>query len=941
MSCLMKFRRSIRLLARRQAPCCYLENPGTEKMESERIGRIGPIHFNNSFVPFDKEEIEQSIPQRFEKQVTNHSKKLALKFKDIEFTYEDLNRFSNGIAHLILAERNAEQEPVALLLEEGPSMIGAILGILKSGKIYVVIDPSGPKSFIQDTLCDAQANLIITDNKNLSLANELATDRLRVLSIDAINYFSYSGDNPNISISPDASAYIFYTSGSTGRPKGVVDNHRNILHNIMRYTNNLKIAPEDRLTLLQACNFSGSVSSLFCALLNGATSYPFILKKEGAKRMASWLSDEQITIYHSVPSIFRLIATGERNYPALRIIRLEGDRCGPADIDLYKKYFSDSCILVNGLGATECGIVRQFFVDKTTPTPSTVVPIGYDIEDMRILLLDEAGQEVGPDSIGEIAVESQYLAQGYWHRPDTSRAAFLPHPHDINKRIYRTGDLGRFQPDGCLDYLGRKNFIPKIRGQWVEVGVIEKVLYESGYFKEVAVSTHGGDHLEPILVAYLVPKEIPAPASSAVRRYLTKRLPGHMVPTSYMFLDELPLDANGKVDLRALPPPTHAQPGAAAPFSPPENLLQIQLQRIWEEVLGIHPIGIRDDFFDLGGDSLQALIMLMMVEQEIDTVIPPEVLLPDPTIKALGDYIQSENKENKSPLVEIQKGGERGTFYFLHGDYMSGGFYCRRIARGLGPDWSFYAIPPCGLSAHLIPSSYQEMAGVHLKALRAHQPKGPYMLGGTCNGGLVAYEMARQLTAEGQKVTLLVLIAASARNVRYKFLKKLLLPLRLLIPNGANYESRAFARLHPFLTKLQRVPLRHYPKFIRSKIPLVIEEMKYFLKLLQDGGSKDSGEVLSQINRSSPVGIESQILTIYHQIDYEYMPAPYPGKVTLFWANGEEESAHEAMRWWRKIAGEVELHIMPGTPHQESITVHAEAVAEMLKSCLEGGGVRL
>ena len=461
-------------------------NPASNAHMSDEISRHidAQRHTRSSFVEFKKEDIEQSIPRRFEKQVAKYPQRAALNFKSIEVTYEALNKAANCVAHFILAERGAEQEPVALLIEEGPAAIAAILGILKSGKIYVAIDPSDPKSSIQYALADAQINLIITDNKNLALSNELAEGGLRVLNIDAIEHSPHSAANPKISISPDAFAYIFYTSGSTGRPKGVVDNHRNVLHNIMRYTNSLKIAPEDRLTLLQSLSFSGSVSSLFCALLNGATSYPFSLKKEGAKRMADWLSDENITIYHSVPSMFRLIATGERDYPALRIIRLEGDQSSPEDIDLYKKYFSDSCILVNGLGATECGIVRQFFVDKSTPTPGTVVPIGYDVEDMRVFLLDEAGQEVGPGSIGEIAIESEYLAQGYWHRPDLTLAAFLPHPQCENRRIYRTGDLGRFQPDGCLEYLGRKNFQMKIRGQWVETAAVEKALHEFGYFKD-------------------------------------------------------------------------------------------------------------------------------------------------------------------------------------------------------------------------------------------------------------------------------------------------------------------------------------------------------------------------------------------------------------------------------------------------------------------------
>lgn len=230
---------------------------------------------SNSFVEFKKDDIEQSIPQRFEKQVAKNPQRAAFRFKSIEVTYEELNKASNCIANLILAEHGAEQEPVALLIEEWPSAIAAILGILKSGKIYVAIEPSDPKSSIQYTLDDAQINLIITDHRNLALSNELANNRLRVLNIDAIKYSLHSRANPKMSISPDAYAHIYYTSGSTGRPKGVVDNHRNVLHNIMRYTNSLKISPEDRLTLLQPCSFSGSVSSLFCALLKGATSYPY------------------------------------------------------------------------------------------------------------------------------------------------------------------------------------------------------------------------------------------------------------------------------------------------------------------------------------------------------------------------------------------------------------------------------------------------------------------------------------------------------------------------------------------------------------------------------------------------------------------------------------------------------------------------------------------
>ena len=912
-------------------------------MEERSLEKMSFIRADQSFVEFKKDEIEQSVPRRFEEQVGNYPQKVAVRSEHAELTYEELNKFANRVAHRLIAESGAEPEPVALLLEDGPSAIGAVLGILKARKIYMAIDPSNPTALIEGTLDDAQANVIITDNKNLALSIAVAADRRRVLNIDAVKPSADAGDRPGVSVSPNDFAYIFYTSGSTGRPKGVVDNHRNVLHNIMRYTNRLKIAPEDRLTLLQSCSFSGSVSSLFCALLNGATSYPFSLKKEGAQRMALWLRNEKITIYHSVPSIFRLIATGGSNYPALRIIRLEGDSSSPQDIDLYKKHFSDSCILVNGLGATECGIVRQFFVTKSTPTPDSAVPIGYGVEDMRVFLLDEAGQEVEPGSIGEIAVESQFLAHGYWRRPDLTAAAFLAHPHDENRRIYRTGDLGRFQPDGCLDYLGRKNFQMKIRGQWVETAVVAKALLEFGYFKEAEVFMPVDNFSKPILVAYLVPKETPAPAISVIRRFLAERLPAHMVPTSYIFLERLPLNANGKIDRRALPPPSHARPDTGHAFIPPKNMLEDLLKAIWEEVIGIRPIGIHDSFFDLGADSLHALIMLTMVEKETEINIPPEALHIAPTIKALADYIQNKVSDQRFPLIEIQKGGRRRAFYFLHGDFKTGGLYCRRIAQHLKYDQPFYALPPCGSNGYPVLGSYQAMAAVHVKELRAHQPQGPYMLGGNCNGGLVAYEMARQLIADGQKVDLLVLIAATASNLRFRILKRLLSPFWFWLPNREKYEKRFFGLLQHIwyiLIRLANVPIVNHPHFLWSQRTRILEELRTILNNLHRE-SPGRGLEMAQVNRMRPDHFNQALITkMYRRIDHEYMPGNYPGKVTLFWTNEEIESPAAAARWWRKIAREVELHILPGIQHAESLTVHAEAVAKILTACMEAAEIR-
>jgi amino acid adenylation domain-containing protein len=894
---------------------------------------LTPAHPTNDFVRFEKADVEHSISDRFEQQVRLFPQKVAVKTTSDSLTYAQLNALANRIAHLTLARRGNGNEPVALLFEQSALLIAAILGSLKAGKIYVPVDPLSPAPRNTDILADSTAAIILTDSAHLDKAHELASPAVSVLSLDAM-VEDNATENPGLLLDPDRLAYIFYTSGSTGKPKGLADTHRNVLHNIMRYTNSLHICADDRLTLLQSASFSGSVSSLFCALLNGATSFPFSLQHEGPDRLASWVSQERITIYHSVPSIFRLLASGKHSYPALRVIRLEGDQASPKDIELYKNYFPDTCILVNGLGATECGIVRQYFVNKDTPVPDSVVPIGFAVEDMEILLLGESGQPVGPDSVGEIAVRSRYVAPGYWRRPDLTEAAFLADSQARSERTYRTGDLGRMRADGCLEYLGRKNFQLRIRGQWVEIPAIEKALRRLAAFKDVVVLTIEDTSSEPRLVAYLVPSQSPPPKIDEVRRHLAQVLPVHMIPSAFVMLDALPLNPYGKVDRRALPAPSRERPDLKAPYVAPQTMLQRQLQHIWEEVLHIEPVGVRDSFFDLGGDSLHALTMIGQVEQATGKMIPPELLLAEATIEHLARHINGEAGELEAPIVEIQKGNSREAFYFLHGDYMSGGYYCVNLARHLGPDRPFYAMPPCGVNGYSAPDSYEGMAKLHIQILRAKQPVGPYMLGGTCNGGLVAYEMARRLAAEGERIDALVLIAASAINLRFKRLRQALSPLGIF---SRQAESRAFARLQPFWSAITQLPPSRRPAFVLSKFPRLLELLHGLILRKRTGGDYP-GNVDARRDEASRTPFRASVRDTYQRIDGKYWPGPYPGKVTLFWWDGEDEGPDEAARWWGEIAGKVELHRFPGGKHADSLTGRIEVVAERLRACLDAAG---
>jgi non-ribosomal peptide synthetase component F len=327
-------------------------------LEQEAI-RATCFHPTGTFVEFEEEEIEQSIPARFESIVRRYPDRIAIKADDKTLTYDCLNKASNRIARAVVGQLGETNEPVALLIEQGASLITAIIGLLKAGKIYVPLDPAFPHERIVSMLEDAKVRLIVTNNKYLALTKGLIANNTQLLNIDQIDS-SLTKDNLNRSLSPDTLSYIIYTSGSTGQPKGVVQSHRNLLHNIMTNTNNLHICSDDRLLLLSSPSFADAVRTTYAALLNGAGLYPLDIREQGMAGLCKALIEQEITIYRSVPTLFRQFAgtlTGEEEFPKLRLINLTGEPVYKTDLELYKKYFPSSCVFVNRLGTSETGTI--------------------------------------------------------------------------------------------------------------------------------------------------------------------------------------------------------------------------------------------------------------------------------------------------------------------------------------------------------------------------------------------------------------------------------------------------------------------------------------------------------------------------------------------------------------------------------------------------------
>lgn len=519
------------------------------------------------FEKFKKIDIEQSLPNRFEKQVSKYPHAIAVKTHAETLTYEQLNKKANLLANLILSIRGNKSEVIVILLEKGASFITTMLGILKTGKIFVPLDPTFPIDRLNYITRDSQAILIVTNNQNLTLARQLAVDGCEILNLDLIDYGTenISPENPIINIVPDTPAYIIYTSGSTGKPKGVVQNHRNGLHYCMNDTNTLLITPEDRVIFLYSCSTKGGILCIFYTLLNGASLYSFNVKEEGLSNLYNLLIQEKITIYHSFATLFRHFVetlTDKAQFPQIRLVKIGGEATLRRDVELYRKHFSATCILYASLGATETGTFRNFIVDQHTQTQYSTLPIGYGVEDMDVVLLDETGVEL-QHGVGEIAVKSKYLALGYWRKPELTNAVFIPDPQGGSDRLYRTGDLGRIEADGCLIHMGRKDFQVKIRGFRIEVTEIEMALFHTGVVEEAVVVAREDIAEDKCLVAYIVLKPIPqeksAIASQELREYLRDKLPDYMVPSHFIFLNALPLTPNGKIDRLSLPSPNLAQ----------------------------------------------------------------------------------------------------------------------------------------------------------------------------------------------------------------------------------------------------------------------------------------------------------------------------------------------------------------------------------------------
>lgn len=829
----------------------------------------------------------ESVPARFAQVASQFPQRLAISAPDAEWTYAELDRRSNFIAGEILTRLDSAPVPVALLMDHGAPLIAAILGALKAGKMYFVLDASHPKERLAAMLADSETHLLLTDKNNFPLANSFSSSALKILELPQ-NIPADFSDVALPEVSPTAGAWLMYTSGSTGEPKGIWENHGGIVRHSDVYRDLVQLTPDDRLTLLTSCGLSASGTHLFSALLHGATLCPFAVRTQGAERLATWLRERRITIYHSVPTIFRHLAasvSAKTSFETVRLVRLGGEPVLSGDVESFRQLCPNHCRLMNSFSSTETGLVTALTLEKSFAPTNARVPVGSPVRGVEVILLDEQNQPAAPGIEGRIAVRSAHLRQGYWRQPSLTAEKFRCDAAHSELRTFITADLGKWLPDGSLEHLGRADDLVKIQGQRVDLRAVETALLATGLLNEVAVTAPEDSSGERRLAAYFVPRDGVDVSPQTLRAKLRAQLPEHFVPSHFIALKKMPQTPGGKIDRRALPPLPKIQAAELGADALPQNSIEKKLAFIWESVLGVSPVGRRDDFFDLGGTSLKMIEVGATIEDYFNLALPSATLIAHSTIEKLAPLLSpSIAVASPRPLVTLRNATSGRPLFLVHsglGEVVTYGLLVRKLSER-----PIYGLQAPGVQGESWPlMSIPKMADRYLPEILERDPTGPYLLAGTCMGGMVAFELAQRLVRLGRRVSLLALIDSPA----------------------APYTGRR-AIWHEQYLDLPRDLLR----IIRWRV----------LRL--------RGLKVRQLH-----AYRRFVAAMTELANRRYHPAPYPGTITLMLTADTKYRVADRRKVMSQYARETHVRTIPGTRTGLFMRPQVDELARQLQACLD------
>ena len=708
------------------------------------------------------------IHELFEEQVIINPDQIAVEMYPLQgagsaplsnqLTYRDLNCRANQLANLLQDLGVGPDVVVGICIKRSVEMMIGVLAILKAGGAYLPIDPGNPHERIGFLLRDSGISILLTQYQLLPIS---LTANLTVLCLDSDwNKISkYATKNLVSGVSPLNLAYVIYTSGSTGLPKGTLIIHRGVVNYLTYCQDEYKVTTGSGAPVNSSIAFDATVTSFFSPLLAGKRVLLLPEKNEIERLSSVLLSGNDFSLVKITPAHLEILE--HLLSPVLiknqaRALVIGGEALRSRSLEFWHKH-APSTRLINEYGPTETVVGCCTYEIQHNQRMPENVPIGKPIANTRLYILDNNKEPVPVGVTGEIYIGGAGVARGYLNRPELTEQRFVPNPftHDAYARLYKTGDLGSYSDDGNVTYMGRVDDQVKIRGYRIEPVEIESAIIKYPSVEHVAVLAQENNNGDKRLVAYLVAKGQSIPVND-LRLFLSKLLPQYMVPAAFIFLNSLPLTINGKIDRQALINTNFTGTRPSESYVAPRDKMEQQLVSIFEKILHNNHIGVQNDFFELGGSSIQAAIIISQVRKIFGKKLALSFILHSPTIEKLAALIRDEKQEiYTSSLVSIQPKGSKPVLFCVHGGWGNVLFY-RRLSKYLGNDQPVYALQAKGLNGKEDPLyTLEEMAAHYIREIRRIQPKGPYHIAGYCFGAIAAFEMGCQLVSMGEKVAFL------------------------------------------------------------------------------------------------------------------------------------------------------------------------------------------
>ncbi|BAS60152.1 amino acid adenylation domain-containing protein (plasmid) [Leptolyngbya boryana NIES-2135] len=588
----------------------------------------------------------QCFHHLFEQQVDHTPNNIAVVCGDQHLTYAELNARANQLAHYLRSLGVKSETLVGICVERSLDMLVGILGILKAGGAYVPFDPAYPQARIAFMLEDTQAPVVLTQAR---LLDRLPDTSAQLVCLDSAweTIERSSAENPPSSLTPDHLAYVIYTSGSTGKPKGTLIPHRGLVNYLCWCTQAYGVEQGEGALVHSSIAFDATITGLFAPLLVGS-KVELLPEDLGIEALAIALQTKSnYSLIKITPAQLELLAQqlpAETASHRTQMFVIGGENLTAQHIAFWQTAAPETA-LVNEYGPTETVVgCCVYWVPSDQPSTGSI-PIGRPIANTQLYLLDRNLQPVPTGFPGELYISGAGVARGYLNRPELTAERFIPNPFCSGSRLYKTGDLAQFLPNGTIEYLGRIDHQVKIRGFRIELGEIETVLAQHPAVQQAVVIDREDTPGDQRLVAYLVPAPSATPNASILRPFLQEKLPAYMVPSAFVVLKKLPLTSNGKVDRKALPAPEQVRPELEAAYIAPRNSIESTLAAIWAEVLGLEQIGVYDDFFDLGGHSLLLTQVTSRIHNALGIDLPMRQLFDAPTIAALAEVIADKQLE--------------------------------------------------------------------------------------------------------------------------------------------------------------------------------------------------------------------------------------------------------------------------------------------------------